>query len=113
MDARELFARNLNLLMSLTRMTQSELAERLGVSKTAVSSWCSGAKAPRMDKVDAMAGIFGVTRSAFYSEAIPQFSMTDARGDRLRRMFDQMTDAAQEKMVSYAIDLWNNPENRR
>lgn len=113
MDAKELFARNLNLLLSLSQMTQSDLADRLGVSKTAVSSWCSGAKAPRMDKVDAMANIFGVTRSAFYAESPPQFTVVDARGDELKRIFYKLTDAAQEKVVNYAIDLWNNPENRK
>ena len=53
----------LNKLMETHNMTQRELAEALGVSQTAVFSWCSGQKTPRMDKVDKIADLFNVKRS--------------------------------------------------
>lgn len=53
----------LNKLMEMNNLTQRELAEILGVSQTAVFSWCSGQKTPRMDKVDKIAEFFNVKRS--------------------------------------------------
>ena len=43
--------------------TQAELAEYLGVSQAAVSSWISGAKTPRLNKVDSICSFFGCSRS--------------------------------------------------
>ncbi len=113
MDARELFAQNLKALMAAADMSQSDLATRLGVSKTAVSSWCLGLKAPRMDKVDAMAQIFGVTRSAFYAESSPASGTSHQSSSELVGIYHRLTDEAQAKLTTYAIDLWSNPSNRR
>lgn len=58
-----IFSQNLNHFLSLNRMTQSELAERLNVSTATTSNWCKGIKIPRMDKVDRMCRIFNCKRS--------------------------------------------------
>jgi repressor LexA len=68
MDAKKVIGTNILRLLNQADMSQRELAERLGVSSGAVSSWCSGHKAPRVDKVDAMAELFGVERTDFYQE---------------------------------------------
>lgn len=68
MDAKQVIGRNLCRFLERSGMTQRELAKRLGVSCAAVSSWCSGQKAPRVDKVDTMAKLFSVERSDFYRE---------------------------------------------
>ncbi len=69
MDAKKVIGYNLTQFLRRAEMTQRELAEQLGVSGAAVSSWCSGRKAPRVDKVDAMAELFGVDREDFYRES--------------------------------------------
>lgn len=61
----ESFARRLRFYLSMNDMSQRELATKLGVTTGAVSQWCTGAKTPRMDKVDAMCEIFGCRRSDF------------------------------------------------
>lgn len=58
-----LFAKNLNHYLHTNDKTQLDLANHLGVSTSAVSAWCRGAKIPRMDKVDAMCKYFGIRRS--------------------------------------------------
>lgn len=58
-----LFAKNLNHYLQVNDRTQLDLANHLGVSASAVSAWCRGAKIPRMDKVDAMCKYFGIKRS--------------------------------------------------
>lgn len=43
------------------KLTQAELAKRLGVYQGAVSQWESGMTNPKLDKLIAMAELFGCT----------------------------------------------------
>lgn len=63
-----LFAKNLNYYLRVNGITQLDLANRLGVSTSAVSAWCRGTKTPRMDKVDAMCKYFRIKRSDLMEE---------------------------------------------
>lgn len=82
-ELRRIFAKNLNGLLSATGVKQYELSERLGVSESTVSSWCSGAKMPRMSKIDQMAIMFGVSRSDLLEEKL------DAQSGILRIRFNR------------------------
>lgn len=42
------------------RMTQAELAKKLGIAVTSVSSWERGANKPLMDKIEIMSILFDV-----------------------------------------------------
>ena len=64
-DFNKAVAANIKKYLGLSGITQSELAGKLGVSKSAVSAWCTGQKSPRMDKIDKMCEIFGCKRSDF------------------------------------------------
>lgn len=57
------FSKRLRYYLNKYEMTQIDLAKRLGVGTTSVYNWCNGIKTPRMDKVDAMCGIFHCKRS--------------------------------------------------
>lgn len=48
-------------LIATRGLTQSSLAERIGVSRATVSAWCAGAKAPTRDNTARLAGELGVT----------------------------------------------------
>lgn len=67
-DGKELFVRNLNLLMERRGLSQADIARELGVSTAIASSWCSGKKTPRMDKVSKLASLLNCDVSAFFSE---------------------------------------------
>ena len=47
--------------MRLNKMTQSQLAEKLGKAESSVSMWISGKMTPRMGVIQKMADIFGIT----------------------------------------------------
>ncbi len=59
----KIFSKNLKFYLDEYDMTQAELAKRLNVGTTSVYNWCNGIKTPRMDKIDAMCGIFNCKRS--------------------------------------------------
>lgn len=68
-----LFSKNLNKYLDLRQMTQQDLIkalhkEGINVSRSTVSYWCNGIKAPRVDKIDAMCRIFGIKRSDLISD---------------------------------------------
>ena len=67
-DFKKIFSNRLNYYLDEYDMTQLELAKKLGVGATSVSNWCRGLKTPRIDKVDAMCGIFNCKRSDLMEE---------------------------------------------
>lgn len=62
-EYRIVFIRNVQRLMDARGLTQSELAEKIGVSKAVISSWMTGARFPRMGGVEKLAAFFGVDKS--------------------------------------------------
>ena len=60
---RRIFARNLNRFLKINEKNQADIAMLLNVSQAAVSTWCTGIKLPRMDKVQALADYFGINKS--------------------------------------------------
>ena len=60
---------NIKRLREKNYLTQADLAEKLGVSPSAVSSWEIDAKIPRMGPIEKMASLFGVKKSEIIEEA--------------------------------------------
>ena len=60
---------HLIVLRDRAGLSQMELAERLGVSRQAVSRWESGDTTPTMDKLKSLARIYGVSLDWLCSDA--------------------------------------------
>lgn len=58
------FAENLHFLRKRDKITQEELADKLGVSRQSVSKWETGEAYPETDKFIALADLFSVTLDA-------------------------------------------------
>lgn len=65
--ARMAFPRILRMYMERNRMNQSDIADKLHVSKQTVSDWINGKKFPRVDKMQELADLFGVLMSDMYT----------------------------------------------
>lgn len=59
-DSRKIFQENLNYYMALNKITQQDIVNALGVSKSAVSDWCHGKNYPRIDVMQKLADYLGV-----------------------------------------------------
>lgn len=70
-EIKNVFAKNLNNLIRDSGKSRAEVAEAIGVTTSAVGAWCIGKKSPRMDKVDKLAVLFNVSRSALLEENSP------------------------------------------
>lgn len=55
------FYRNFSILRKKKGLTQEEIAEDLGVSRSAVAKWESGASSPNIELVESIAIYFDVT----------------------------------------------------
>lgn len=100
-DIKTVFARNLSRLLDEHNETQAELADKMHVAPSSVSGWCTGAKMPRMNKVEWLAAHFNVSRSALLeeqneTEPTPQEPTLTAKDERdiahkLNEVLDQLS----------------------
>ncbi|WP_238649729.1 LexA family protein [Paenibacillus piscarius] len=65
---RQIFADNLVKLLDSKKIDQRDLAEKIGVSTQAVSSWATGIKYPRIDKIQKIADYLNVPKSALMDD---------------------------------------------
>lgn len=56
-----MFKDNLIQLRKFNRLTQEQLAEKIGVTRQAIAKWEAGDTVPDLDKCKALAEIFGVS----------------------------------------------------
>lgn len=73
MTPKEVFAKNLNRLLSKNGKTQSDLVAYMNTTASTVSDWCNGKKYPRVDKMQKLADYFGVLKSDLTEERTPEF----------------------------------------
>lgn len=59
----EVFTRNFNRYLTQSKKKQIDVAKAVGVSTGTISDWKKGRSYPRMDKVQALADLFGINKS--------------------------------------------------
>ena len=65
---KDLNAKNLKLLRIKADLSQSELADILGVTQSAVTNWERGNTQPSVDRLPKLAEVFGCTIDELYGE---------------------------------------------
>lgn len=68
MEYTKLVARNLKRIAYENGKTQADIARDLHISKATVSSWMTGTRLPRMDKIDLLCHYFNCKRSDIMEE---------------------------------------------
>ena len=64
-------SKNIQLLRRQRRVTQEQLAERMNVSRQTISKWEGGHSVPDLEKLQAMAAVFGVTLDELTGTEVP------------------------------------------
>ena len=59
----DVFTRNFNRHLALSRKRQVEVANAVGVSTGTITDWKKGRSYPRMDKIQLLAEFFGIQKS--------------------------------------------------
>ena len=65
---KSVFADNLNKLMRIKGITQTDIINDLKINISTISTWCNGSRLPRMDKVQLIADYLGVSKSDLIEE---------------------------------------------
>lgn len=71
-ESKRIFQSRFNDLLQKEKITQKEIAVICGVSTSTVSTWSKGLNMPRMDKIERLANYFGLPKSYFIEESIPE-----------------------------------------
>lgn len=98
---------NIKKLRESKDMTQEELAEKIGVTRSAVTQWESGWSNPKMGNIEALATFFCVDKSTLIEDAKKkdQASSLDADEERLLYMYRDMTNAGRAALMATAEGL--------
>lgn len=93
---------NIKKLREKNGMSQSELAAKIGKSRTAVWQYERGDTIPRMGAIEEMARVFGVKKSAIIENRIEYGFLNLATDDEreLIELYRQMSDKAQRALLA-------------
>lgn len=107
---KQIMASNIRRYLAIKGMTIKELAEELGISTSTVGDWCRAVAYPRIDKIEMMANLFGVTKADLVEDP------ADVRADILDRAFAgrpemrtlfEAADKASKKDIKRVIKILN------
>lgn len=94
---------NIRKLRESRGLTQMQLAEHLGVSFQAVSTWEKGIKVPRSGALEKLAKFFGVSRAEVMGwEEQPHFTSRDERD--IQKSLDQVLTALESSQQALLFD---------
>lgn len=99
-------SKNLKRIMFEAETNQTEVAKKLGVSSSTMSSWMTGSRIPRMDKVDMLCDFFGVLRSDILEDKDHYSSPHQMQREAaLLDLFRKLDPVGQDKVTEYIDDL--------
>lgn len=87
----------------MNNKSQLEVANKLGIKQSTFSSWCTGQKLPRMDKIEILAEYFGIMKSDLIEEK-PVVSKDDEllekirKNDKIKYIASRMIDLTHEEL---------------
>lgn len=104
-------AKNLLYYRKKAKLTQKDLAQKLGVKNTAVSNWESGNNSIDIDTLFLACEIFGVTLNDMYGKYDPLSSTTLSEEEN--QLVKDYRDASEEIRSAAAGMLRNSAERNR
>ena len=123
---KKIFSKNLNHYMKINEKNQSDIINDLGFNKSAVSTWCNGTRLPRMDKVDALAKYFGISRSDliedkseetndyyYLNDETRQIAQEAFENPELRSLFHVARDIPPERLKAHIAFMKNLKEQEQ
>ncbi|HFI0237799.1 TPA: S24 family peptidase [Streptococcus suis] len=108
-------AENIKLYRKRARLTQKELASKLGVAPTAVSAWELGRNKPLMDNIESMALLFDIKKSVLLGEDLVVLSSTPPNSliEQISDKVVQLHQDRQKNVLSYATEQLDEQERAK
>lgn len=102
LNTKILFPQMLNKYRTLNNLTMDELAEAIGKTKSTISKWESGNRAPKIYEIEDIANYFNIS---------PQRLMFGDNISKIQSIFENLTDDRQNAVIDFAENQLNNQEN--
>lgn len=96
----KIFTKNLNRLIEQRDLTQTEIADAIGVSQQTFNTWCRGLAIPRMGKIQALADYFKVKKSDLLEEK--ECKPVSSLEVMLASTMSELNEEGREKVLEYA-----------
>ena len=106
MNIREILRKNLIQLMDIYKVSQKELAEKLGVTPSAVNNWIKGSNSPNIEIVAQICFIFNISISELLDEKEELFLLDK----KAIKKYQLLNEAGKKKADDYIDDLLENPK---
>ena len=100
---KEILAKNLAYYVERSGKQQKDLAEIVGVSPATFNDWMKARKYPRIDKIEKLAGYFGILKSDLIEDKSKEKEETAASGNALYQMAD-LFGVTYEELMSFNDD---------
>lgn len=102
------FGEKLQSLRQRSGMSQDALAEKLSVSRQAVSRWERDETMPETDKVVALADLFGVTTDYLLRQQIEEPKAEQGTGEKKKDWVDKLAYLAKTKgyLLGWVLIAW-------
>ena len=120
MTQTELIGRNIRRLREDAKLDQGELADKIGVTRKAISAWETGRACPRMGAVEEMKKVFHCTINDImnepnsklieFAEALTQYEAHDHDPilQNILKIYNNYTPEKRSKLLDAAIDIMLN-----
>lgn len=103
----EVFSQQLSYWLKMRGVTQASLADKLGMSESAVSFWCKGTKVPRIRTVARIAEILNISVNDLMYEPTDAQIKQDELFDKKRVLFKLIDNVDEEDLnkIESIIDM--------
>lgn len=107
-NIRAVLQRNLNIYIKNSRLSQKEIAEKLGVSRAAITNWLNGSNSPNMEVLANLCTILNVPMSKMLSDETVKLTEKEKR---LLDNFKQLSEKGKDELIRFSEFMLGNPEN--
>ena len=113
-EYRKIFVRKLAYYMQLNNKKQIDLMHDLGLKSATVSSWCTGKKLPRVDKIQLLADYFHIEKSDLLEECnldYDSFFLSEEE-KKIVKAWREASES-EKKLILYALNLLDIDDMRK
>ena len=106
-NIRAVLQRNLNIYIKNSRLSQKEIAEKLGVSRAAITNWLNGSNSPNMEVLANLCTILNVPMSKMLSDETVKLTEKEKR---LLDNFKQLSETGKDELIRFSEFMLGNPD---
>lgn len=84
-DLAKVFSKNFNRYLAQSQKTRQDICDILNVPYSTISSWSQGKRYPRIDKIEALAKIFGIDKADLIEENKKNCKQSIAKSPKIEK----------------------------